>query len=74
MSPLLFNIVLEYVLRKIEIVGSGIETSAGRRLRDLAHVDGICLLAKYISDMRQMTQTVGVRVNTSKIEIIKSRF
>ena len=80
MSPLLFNIGLNYVMRKVETVGNGIEWSAGRKLRYLAYADDICLLANDISDMRQMTEAlvceatkVGLRVNTIKTEIMKSR-
>ena len=53
LPPLPFNILLDYVMREFEMVGSGIEWSAVRRLRDLANADEICLLANDISDMRQ---------------------
>ena len=36
LSPLLFNIVLDFVMRRVELAGGGIEWSAGRRLRNLA--------------------------------------
>ena len=80
LSPLLFNIVLDFVMRKVEAAEGGIEWSAGRRLRDLAYADDICLLADDLNDMRQMTAAlvceagkVGLRVNTRKTEVMKIR-
>ena len=80
LSPLLFNIVLDFVMRKVEPAGDGIEWTAGRRLRDLAYADDICLLADDLADMRRMTEAVvceaakvGLRVNTRKTEIMKIR-
>lgn len=80
LSPLLFNIVLDFVMKKVELAGGGIEWSAGRRLKDLAYADDICLLADDVQDLRRMTETivceagkVGLRVNTRKTEIMKIR-
>ena len=80
LSPLLFNIVLDYVMKKTEAAGNGINWNAGRKLRDLDYADDICLLSSDIGDMRQMTEAlvseaskVGLRVNTRKTEIMKSR-
>ena len=67
-------------MRKVELVGGGIEWTAGRRLRDLAYADDICLLADDLEDMRRMTEAVvceaakvGLRVNTRKTENMKVR-
>ena len=80
LSPLLFNIVLYFVMKKVKLAGDGIEWTVGRRLRDLAYTDDIYLLADYIADMRRMTEAViceaalvGLRVNTRKTEIVKIR-
>ena len=80
MSPLLFNIVLDFVMKKVELIGNGIEWTAGRRLRNLAYADDICLLAEDMADMRRMTEAVvseaakvGLRVNTRKTELMKIR-
>ena len=45
LSPLLFNIVLDFIMKRVELAGGGIEWNAGRRLKDLAYADDICLLA-----------------------------
>ena len=80
LSPLLFNIVLDYVLKKVEPAGNGIEWSAGRRLKDLAYADDICLLANDLQDLRYMTEALvmeagkfGLRINTGKTEVMKMR-
>ena len=67
LSPLLFNIVSDYVMKKIEPVGNGIEWSNGRRLRDLTYADGICLLADELHDLRNMTEALGTEA--SKVEL-----
>ena len=80
LSPLLFNIVLDFVMKKVELAGDGIEWTAGRRLRDLAYADDICLLADDLEDLRTLTEAVvceagkvGLKVNTRKTEIMKVR-
>jgi len=77
LSPLLFNIVLDFVMRMVEIAELGIEWTASRRLKDLAYVDDICLLANDLKDFRVLTEAtvceagkVGLRVNTRKTEIM----
>ena len=80
LSPLLFNIVLDFVMKKVEQIGGGIEWTAGRRLRNLAYADDICFLSEDMTDMRRMTEAVvteaakvGLRVNTRKTELMKIR-
>ena len=46
LSPMLYIIVLDYVMRKVERTGSGMEWVGGGRLRDLAYADDVCLLAE----------------------------
>ena len=71
--PLLFNIVLDFVMRKVEIARQGIEW----RLKDLAYADDICLLANDLEGLRILTEAtvceaskVGLRVSTRKTEIM----
>ena len=80
LSPLLFNIVLNFVMRRVELAGEGIELTSGRRLRDLAYADDICLLADDLEDLRVLTEAVvceagkvGLKVNTRKTEIMNVR-
>ena len=67
-------------MKRVELAGGGIEWNAGRRLKDLAYADDICLLADDVQDLRRMTEAmvceagkVGLKVNTKKTEIIKIR-
>ena len=76
LSPLLSNIVLDFVMRRIEFVGNGLEWICGRRLRDLAYADDICLLADDVVDIKRMTEAVvceaakiGLRMNTRRMRL-----
>ena len=78
LSSLLFNTVLDYVMRRVELTGEGIEMTAGRRLRGLTYADGIRLLAIGLENLRVLTEAVvckagkvGLKVNTKKTEIMK---
>ena len=51
LSFLLFNIVLDFVMKRFEIAGDGNEWTAARRLRDLAYTDDICLLADDMAEL-----------------------
>ena len=80
LSPLLFNIVLDFVMRKVELAGDGIDCTAGTRLRDLVYAEDICLLANDLHDMRRMTEAVvckaakdGFWVNMRKTELMNKR-
>ena len=55
LSPLLFNIVPDLVLSKVELAGDGIEWSAGRRLNHLAYADDLCFLADDMEDSSRKT-------------------
>ena len=64
----------------MELVGEGIEWNSGRRLKDLAYADDICLLADDLEDLQTLTEAivcearkVGLRVNTRKTEIMSMR-
>ena len=80
LSPILFNIVLDFVLSKLDTLDGGIEWVGGKRLKDLDYADDICLFARDIEEMKQMTQLVveeaskvGLMINTRKTEIMKIR-
>ena len=44
LSPLLFNIVLDYTMKKVNRVGDGIRWMGGTTLTGLAYADDICLM------------------------------
>ena len=45
LSPLLFNILLDFVLRKIDTIECGIEWNIAKKLLDLGYAGDIRLLA-----------------------------
>ena len=73
LSPLLFNILLDFILRKIDAIECGIEWTGGKRLRNLDYADDICLLASDIEEMQMMVDTfvmegekIGLKINSAK--------
>ena len=80
LSPLLFNILLDFIMRKIDTMECGIEWAGGKRLRDLDYADDICLLASDVEEMQRMVDAIvmegskiGLTINTTKTELIKIR-
>ena len=80
LSPVLFNIVLDFVMAKLRTIDGGIEWVDGKLLKDLDYADDICLLARDMDAMKQMTELVvgeadkvGLKINTRKTEIMKIR-
>ena len=80
LSPLLFNIHLDFVLRKIDAIECGIYWNNAKRLRDLDYADDICLLANDVEEMQRMVDTlvtegnkIGLTINTQKTELMKIR-
>ena len=80
LSSLLFNDVLNFVMRKDELAGVGIEWSAGRRLKYLVYADDMCFIAIDYENLSRMNQAVvraagkvGLRLNNRKSEIKKIR-
>ena len=78
LSPLLFNILLDFVLREIDGIECGIEWNGTKKLRDLDYADDICLLANDIDEMQTMVDTlviegvkIGLTVNAAKTEVMK---
>ena len=58
LSPLLFNIVLDFVMRHVELAGNGLEWIGVRRLGDIASADDICLLSDDVVGMKRITEAV----------------
>ena len=78
LSPLLFDIVLDFMMKMVEIAERALESTDERRLRDVAYADDICLLADDLQDLKRMTETivqeggkVDLEVDTRKIETMK---
>lgn len=77
LSPMLFNIVLDEIMRHVTRVPRGI-TWGFKRLEDLDYADDIALLAHSQSDLQSKidalhgeAQDVGLLINTQKTKIMR---
>lgn len=75
LSPILFNICLDYVLRKVIGQKSGIVWNYfnNKKLADLEYADDICLVAnttrqakKILENLEEEGTKIGLRINASK--------
>ena len=73
LSPILLNIVLDFVLSKLGTIDGGLEWVDGKSRKDLACADDICLIASDIEIKKLMTDLfleeaskVGLMINTKK--------
>jgi hypothetical protein len=73
LSPLLFNIALEYAIRKVQENHVGLKLNATHQL--LAYVDDVNLLRDHINTMKKNTDTlfdaskdIGLEINVEKIK------
>ena len=78
LSPLLFTIVLDWVMKKTTKNPHGIQWTMSARLEDLDFADDLCLLAQKESDMRaKLSQLihyagqVGLKINAAKTKIMR---
>jgi len=79
LSPLLFLIVLDSVMRKLDIASpNGIQWDPIRKLNDLDYADDICLLTHKHADMQQklqklsdLAQEVGLKINIKKTKSLR---
>ncbi len=78
LSPLLFLLVLDWVMRKVNSGGKGIQWTLTKRLEDIDFADDLCLLAQKGSDivesLRRLVKyakQVGLKVNTTKTKIMR---
>ena len=78
MSPLLFGIVMDWIMKQCRMDQTGIEWVDGKKLSDLDFADDIALLHDTWSGMQAMTSSlheeamkVGLIVNVAKTKIMK---
>ena len=55
---MLFIILLDFILRKIDTIECGIEWTVGKSLPDLDYADDICLLASNVEETQRMVGTI----------------
>jgi sorting nexin-29 len=76
LAPLLFNIVLEYVIRKSSINTDG--TLIYKSIQIAAYADDINIMAQTQQDLKntyilleQNTKKIGLQINTTKTKVLK---
>ena len=78
LSPLLFTVVLDWVMKKATKKAHGIQWTMSARLEDLDFADDLCLLAQKEADMRvKLSQLihyagqVGLKINAAKTKLMR---
>lgn len=78
LSPLLFNILLDWVMRKALNGTKGIQWDIQKQLEDLDYADDICLLSHRKVDIQAnldsivtVAQTVGLHINVQKTKAMR---
>ena len=73
LSPLLFNVTLDYVMSKVSRESEGIRWGIWSKLTDLDYADDICLLTHSTQTMQKMlerlgkeSKKVGLKINVQK--------
>ncbi|KAI5633654.1 reverse transcriptase (RNA-dependent DNA polymerase) domain-containing protein [Phthorimaea operculella] len=75
LSPMLFNLMLEYVVRKVLDHGDGVELNGTHKV--IGYADDLALMGRSAADVRAMAgalesegRKVGLRVNQDKTEYL----
>ena len=78
LSPLLFTIVIDWVMKQVTKTPRGIPWTLSERLEDLDFADDICLLTQRESDMREKLRLlvhygaqVGLKINVAKTKLMR---
>ena len=77
LSPVLFIVVVDWIMRRVVEEEDGIDWVRNLRLPDLAYADDIALLSKDARDMNRMTEKlereagkVGLEINQRKTKVL----
>ena len=78
LSPLLFNIVLDYTMKKMNRVDGGIRWTGQTTLKGLAYADDICLMGDDVDSVTTLTDSLndegkkmGLKISTQKSKVMK---
>ena len=78
LSPFLFNVVLDWVMRRVENLDGGLSWLQGSFLKDLDYADDICLISSSVENLSDLTnnlvqeaQKVGLKINVSKSKTMR---
>ena len=77
LSPVLFIVVVDWIMRRVVEEDDGIDWVGNGRLPDLAYADDVALLSKDTRDMNRMTEKlerearkVGLEINQRKTKVL----
>ena len=79
LSPVLFNIVIDWIMRKVDMnTNGGIQWKNNTRLKDIEYADDVCLGASNVDQMVELTNSlateakkVGLEVNINKSKVMR---
>lgn len=73
LSPLLFLVVIDTVMRIVNLAQRGIQWNLTRRLEDLDYADDLCILAQSLNDiqmklneLQSISERAGLKINIQK--------
>jgi hypothetical protein len=77
LSPVLFTIVMDWIMKKSTKTPCGIQWTMSTRLEDLDFADDICLISQRESDMKDKLKNliyyagqIGLKINVGKTKLI----
>ena len=77
LSPLLFNMILDYIMRRLEKLHGMGTSSKPRNVEDAEYADDTCLMAECLARIVELTQALatesekfGLKINTNKTKIM----
>ena len=59
LSSPLFNLVLDFILRKLDVLEGGITWTGSGKLKDLDYAEDICLLAENSAETQNLTNRLA---------------
>lgn len=76
---MLFNVVLDYVMEKVNLIKKGIRWQLMSTLEDLDYADDLCILTHNFSDMQEKlnrlvicADEVGLKINIGKTKVMRT--
>jgi hypothetical protein len=79
LSPLLFNIVLDFVMRIVNKKKRGIQWDPFNRLSDLDYADDLVFLThtmqecqEFLDDLERVAKCVGLKINANKTKLMRT--
>ena len=81
LSPILFNLVVDWIMKKIDAnVHGGVTWTNNTTIRDVEYADDVCLVSQTMEHMSAMTDSlhdeakkIGLEINRNKSKAMKAR-